>query len=126
MSGSGVLGDLQALSVAVDGGQLRLNGDAANRCAEACARYADGLSRLKGQGRHLVRWEAFGDLASAQQLGKKFSDLATGGEGSFEQVIQQHIDVAMKMQDVFINAGAAYRQTEDSNAGALGSIGSDL
>ncbi|QNG19314.1 hypothetical protein G4H71_18510 [Rhodococcus triatomae] len=116
----------QAMAAAAESGELRLSGDAAERCARACRDYIDGLDRLRRGADRLVRLESFGDLESAQQLGKKFFDLAVGSEGSFEDIVQKHIDTAMQMEDMFIKAGAAYRATEESNTQGLGAAGSAL
>ena len=126
MTEQGVTTQFQAMAAAASTGELRLSPDAAERCARACRDYIDGLNRLKYRARYLVRVESFGDLESAQQLGKKFFDLAVGSEGSFDDVVQKHIDTAMQMEDMFIKAGAAYRATEESNTQGLGAAGSAL
>lgn len=118
--------EFQALAGEVAAGRLRMNDDAAGRCAKACATYIDGLSDLKMLGATLVRLESFGSLRSAQQLGQKFFDLAAGGAGSFEEILQQHIDVAMQIQDVFIKAGAAYTAAEQANEQSITAAGSGL
>ncbi len=116
------LTEFKGLADEVAAGRLRLNDAAADRCAQACDRYIDGLITLKRRGRRLVRVDAFGDLGSAQALGEKFFNLAAGGGGSFEDVIQQHIDVATEMRDVFADAGAAYRASDEAHAATLSGV----
>ena len=120
------IGEFQALAGEVDAGRLRMDDEAAERCAKVCDTYIEGLRSIKDTGRNLVRLEAFGQLDSAKALGEKFFKLASGGGGSFEDVIQQHIDAAMQMRDVFTKAGAAYKATDQSTSQALGAAGSQL
>ncbi len=118
--------EFQALSAEVDAGRLRMSSDAADRCASVCERYAEGLQALKERGRRMVFIESFGQLDSSRALGEKFFKLASGGGGSFEDVIQQHIDVAMQMREVFTKSGAAYKQADESTRQALDAAGSQL
>lgn len=118
--------EFQTLAGEVDAGRLRMNDGAAERCANVCSAYIEGLDKLKLGGRDLVLLEAFGELGSARALGEKFFKLANGGGGSFEDIIQQHIDAAMQMRDVFTKAGAAYKATDQSTSEALGAAGSQL
>lgn len=122
----GSIREFQGLASEVDAGRLSMDNDAAERCARVCQNYVDGLSTLKAMGRNLVRLEGFGELNSAKALGEKFFKLATDGDGSFEAVIQQHIDAAMQMRDVFTKAGAAYKETDQSTSQALDAAGSQL
>ncbi len=123
---TGMSTEFQALAMEVDAGRLRMDNEAADRCAKVCSNYIDGLDSLKQQGKFLVRIEAFGELVSAQALGEKFFTLANGGDGSFAEIIQQHIDAAVQMRDVFTRAGAAYKATDQSTCQALGAAGSQL
>lgn len=120
------MSEFQALSAEVDAGRLRMSNDAADRCALVCERYAEGLQTLKEHGRRMVFIESFGQLDSSRALREKFFRLASGGGGSFEDVIQQHIDAALQMRDVFTKAGAAYKLTDESTSRALNSAGSQL
>ncbi len=123
---SGMISEFQGLAGDVAAGRLRMDNEAAEHCANVCTNYIDGLDKLKRTGRDIVRLEGFGELDSAKALGEKFFKLATDGDGSFEAVIQQHIDAAMQMRDVFTKAGAAYKATDQSTSGALDAAGSQL
>ncbi|MGU3435835.1 hypothetical protein ACNHUS_22795 [Actinomycetes bacterium M1A6_2h] len=100
-------------------GQLSLSDTASAQCAAACDEYVTRLASIADMARSLIKAESFGTLPSGQALGKKFFDLASGGDQSFEQVIQQHIDVIQRLREVFVRAGEGYQATEDSNTALL-------
>lgn len=101
--------------------ELQLSPDSAKTCADACDHYLGELDRIRRSSRDLVKVESFGTLPSGQALGKKFFDLAAGGNQSFEQVIQQHIDVIQRLREAFVKAGEGYQATEDGNTALLSS-----
>jgi hypothetical protein len=103
------------------GDHVYLTSESAASCALACDKYVEGLRLLAMNSQKMVRKESFGTLPSGQALGKKFFDLAAGGNQSFEQVIQQHIDVIQRLREAFVKAGEGYQATEDSNTALLSS-----
>ena len=50
---------------------------------------------------YLVDVKAFGDLPSAQQVGRKFERIAYSGDRSLRVVLGQHIEVIELMRSVF-------------------------
>ena len=59
--------------------------------------------------------DAYGTLASAQQLGVKFETKAIG-PGGFRDVVQQHIETVTQLRDLFEKAGRAYRDADERAA----------
>ncbi|GGF98397.1 hypothetical protein GCM10007304_10520 [Rhodococcoides trifolii] len=102
-----------------DRDQVSLSEEATAQCVAACDQYVTGLQSIADATRYMVKAESFGTLPSGQALGKKFFDLASGSNQSFEQVIQQHIDVIQRLREVFVQAGAGYQAAEDSNTALL-------
>ncbi|MFC3965784.1 hypothetical protein [Nocardia jiangsuensis] len=98
--------------------QLMLAEGVAERCAQLCDDYAERLLKLQNQTRSIMYVDSFGALRSAQELGRKFEQLAIGGpgSGSFAAALEAHIAVVEAMADMFRKAGAAYQATESGSA----------
>lgn len=122
------LHEFQALAAEANQGRLFITGDAAQRAAAACQRRIDWLDDFKRRSGTLAYFEAFGYFGSAQALGKKFESLATGGpgSGSFEDIVQGHIDVAKQMKETFEKAGAAYEAADQATRDNLVKVASTL
>ena len=63
---------------------------------------------MRRRSRRLSTREAYGTLASAQQLGAKFETKAIGPAVS-RTSLQQQIDTVTQLRDLFERAGRAYR-----------------
>lgn len=70
---------------------------------------------MRRRSRRLSTREAYGTLASAQQLGAKFETKAIGPGGLYD-VLQQHIDTVTRLRDLFEKAGRAYRDADERAA----------
>lgn len=122
------LKEFQALAVDAGAGQLFLSGDAAAKAAKACQDRIDWLQSFANKAANLAWVSAFGYFGSAQALGKKFESLATGGpgSGSFEDIVQGHIDVVKQMKETFEKAGAAYEAADQATRDNLVKVASTL
>ncbi|MFZ2530406.1 MAG: hypothetical protein WAX14_22600 [Rhodococcus sp. (in: high G+C Gram-positive bacteria)] len=109
------------LAQEAEAGRLFLQPDAAATCAQACTNFIEALNTLLDQADRLCCKEAFGHLPSAQALGQKFDDKATG-PGGLAEVLQQHIEVVTRMKALFEAAGKAYVEQEDENVRAFAAI----
>ena len=94
---------------------MRLADDVASACVNACTTLIDELDALRRRSRYMSTREAYGILASAQQLGAKFEAKAIG-PGGFQDVLQQHIDTVTQLRDLFEKAGRAYRDADERAA----------
>ncbi|MFC7449664.1 hypothetical protein [Rhodococcus daqingensis] len=117
--------NFQQLAAQAEAGHLRLNEDVAQRCVQACETYIAALNDLRVSAGSMSTLSAYGTLQSAQDLGRKFERKALG-EGGFESIVAQHMDVVRQMQDVFAKAGRAYAAAEESNTRAVEAAGSTL
>ncbi|HEY5857018.1 MAG TPA: hypothetical protein VIW24_24000 [Aldersonia sp.] len=106
---------LRSLTALADSGDLRLADDVASACVHACATLIDELEVLQRRSRHISTRDAYGILASAQQLGLKFETKAIGPGGLYD-VLQQHIDTVTQLRDLFEKAGRAYREADERAA----------
>ena len=106
---------LRSLTTLADSGDLRLADDVASACVNACDKLIDELDTLRRRARSMSTREAYGILASAQQLGAKFEAKAIG-PGGFQDVLRQHIDRVTQFRDLFEKAGRAYRDADQRAA----------
>ncbi|MFE3546001.1 hypothetical protein ACFXK0_23825 [Nocardia sp. NPDC059177] len=102
-------------------GNLIIEYDAAERCAKWCDDYINDLTALSNRTRQMVVVDSFGDLNSAKALGKKFLDLAEGGEGSgsYLDAATKHIEILTQMADMYRKAGAAYKNCDEATQLAI-------
>ncbi|HEY5857076.1 MAG TPA: hypothetical protein VIW24_24320 [Aldersonia sp.] len=82
---------------------------------DACSTLIDELEELWRRSRFVSKREAYGILASAQQLGAKFETKAIG-PGGLQDVLKQHIDTVTQLRDLFEKAGHAYRDADERAA----------
>ncbi|HEY5854499.1 MAG TPA: hypothetical protein VIW24_10720 [Aldersonia sp.] len=106
---------LRSLSALADSGDLRLADDVASACVNACTTLIEELRLLMHGSRYMSSRDAYGILASAQQLGAKFEAKAIG-PGGFQDVVLQHIDTVTQLRDLFEKAGRAYRDADERAA----------
>ena len=116
----------QGLAARAEAGELHLEPNAAQQAAQLCQERIDWLIEFKGLSNTLARASSFGYFGSAQALGKKFEQLAFGAPGSFEDVIQGHIDAVTAMKDAFEKAGAAYQASDQAGSTAINQTGQNL
>ncbi|MBM4468889.1 hypothetical protein GS502_05145 [Rhodococcus hoagii] len=105
-----------AISELVDTGDLNLEHDVAERCAQRCAELLDSLELLRTQSLDLARIDGLGYLPSGVALARKFGQKASGGEYPLDQALADHITVVEEMQSVFEKIAANYAAAEESNA----------
>lgn len=91
----------QMLSAQAEAGVLEIPEGVAFKCDEVCAAYIRHLELMVGQTRTLVDAEAFGELDSAKQLGRRFEKISYSGDRSLHVVLTQHIEVIELMRSVF-------------------------
>lgn len=111
--------DWKGLGTAAASGQLRLEPGVAEQCAVACEKARSQLILRKQDVQGIGRLRGFGDLRSGQELQRKFETKATGGPGSAEEVLQQHMDLLVDMAATYRAAGTAFAQRDHSTADAL-------
>ncbi|MFB7877672.1 hypothetical protein ACFC06_20685 [Nocardia sp. NPDC056064] len=102
-------------------GQLIIEYAAATQCANLCDAYIADLTDLSNRTRQMVFVGSFGDLESSKALGKKFVDLAEGGEGtgSYLDAATKHIEILTQMADMYRKAGAAYQNCDEATQLAI-------
>ncbi|TDP39486.1 hypothetical protein [Nocardia ignorata] len=111
----------ETLAGEASAGRLIIEHDAAERCAKWCEDYRSELDALAFRSQRMVQVESFGDLGSAQALGKKFADLANGesGTGSYIAAIREHQEVLTAMADMYRKAGAAFKNCDEASQLAI-------
>ncbi|MEV6279324.1 hypothetical protein [Nocardia sp. NPDC051832] len=107
--------EFQRLAGEAQAGNLYIDFETADACANLCKTYAADLRKLAQKAEALVRVESFSNLASSEALGQKFYDLTTGGAGSGSYVasITEHIKIVEAMQDMYVKAGAAFQAADE-------------
>lgn len=113
--------EFKSLAGKASAGELIIEYDTAERCAKWCDDYAADLRMLSGRTQRMVSIDSFGNLNSAKVLGKKFSDLAEGGEGtgSYLDAANKHIQILTQMADMYRKAGAAYKNCDEATQLAI-------
>lgn len=91
----------QLLSAQAEAGALEIPEGVAFKCDDICAAYIRHLQDMVLKTQHLVDAEAFGELDSAKQLGRRFEKISYSGDRSLHVVLLQHIDVIELMRSVF-------------------------
>ncbi|MGB3772110.1 MAG: hypothetical protein WBA00_13285 [Rhodococcus sp. (in: high G+C Gram-positive bacteria)] len=95
---------------------LAISDEAANRCADACREFSNGIADLHKSISLAGHAGGFGTLPSGQALEKKYSELAVGGAGSLTAMLQAHITVATNLAATFTEIGKHYQATDDAVA----------
>ncbi|MEV0547642.1 hypothetical protein [Nocardia salmonicida] len=113
--------EFQSLTGDAAAGRLIIEYDTAERCAKWCDDYIADLQSLAGRTGRMVVVDSFGTLNSAKALGKKFVDLAEGGEGSgsYTDAAAKHIEILTNMADMYRKAGAAYKNCDEATQLAI-------
>lgn len=89
---------------------------AAGRCANACRDYAAGLEGVLNTTVTKIDRGGFGIFPSGKAVEQKYADLAAGKPGSLEDILQQHIDIALRLAEAFRLAGESYSTGDESTA----------
>ncbi|GDY32200.1 hypothetical protein [Gandjariella thermophila] len=120
MQSAAGLANLQQQSVnlraAVDGGQLFINPDSAQKAAQACHDYANQLRRFARRAQQLARRQNFGDCAEGNALSAKFANKAQGGPNSAWDVLNKAAQIVENLASTYEDAGRAYQQAEETNS----------
>ncbi|MBY6682422.1 hypothetical protein HQ312_15300 [Rhodococcus sp. BP-316] len=95
----------------------------AERCAQACSRFVEGLDALSYSVTQSTLSGGFGTLPSGLALERKYSDLTHGPEGSLSSVLAAHINAVTKLREAFLEAGRGYQETEDDSTSRIGNTG---
>ncbi|MGW4634003.1 hypothetical protein [Nocardia sp. NPDC004415] len=111
----------KVLATQAAAGELIIEYEAAEKCAKWCDEYITDLRELSRRTQRMVLVDSFGDLNSAKALGKKFLDLAEGGEGtgSYLDAATKHIEILTQMADMYRKAGAAYKNCDEATQLAI-------
>jgi hypothetical protein len=104
------------LRAAVDGGQLFINPDSAQKAAQACRDYRDQLFSCALRAQQMSRRLDFGRCTEGTALSTKFADKAQGGPNSAVEVLQNAAAVLENMAQTYEDAGRAYQHSEETNA----------
>jgi hypothetical protein len=104
------------LRAAVDGGQLFINPDSAQKAAQACRDYADHLRKLAGNAQQLAVRQNFGNCGEGHALSTKFANKAQGGSNSAWDVLTSAVDIVENLAKTYEDAGRAYQHAEEGNA----------
>jgi len=116
----------EALSGAVDAGDLFMKPGVARECAGHCSELMQQLKDIQSKARSLETVEGFGRLPSGVALTQKFARKASGGEYSLDRAIADHIAVVEQMRDVFLQIEARYAAAEEANTAATTAVGSPI
>ncbi|MFE3547023.1 hypothetical protein ACFXK0_29015 [Nocardia sp. NPDC059177] len=118
---NGMAQQFKTLAGEAAAGRLIIEYDAAERCAKWCEDYINDLNDLARRTQRMVTVDSFGDLNSAKALGRKFAELAEGGEGSgsYFDAARQHIEILTQMADMYRKAGAAYKNCDEATQLAI-------
>lgn len=100
-------------------GGISIDRDSAERCAAACAAFADDVDALRKAVESRGNVTGFGTLPSGVALNAKYTELTSGGAGSLTSTLQGHIDVVTKLADTFRRMGEQYAETDDAVATSL-------
>jgi hypothetical protein len=121
--------DFTNLTKAAKGNHIRLKDDAAKKCAQMCVNLIDELDTAIKDADSLATVTGFGNLKDAEELAKRYSDLAgsgkDGGDSSLKHALERHRAVVSDMKDTFVAAGRAYLENEDATAGTISKAVSD-
>lgn len=96
--------------------ELEITTEAAERCARACAEFAEGITAVRSTIQVQDFAQGFGTLPSGLALARKYSELAVGGPGSLSTLLQAHIAIASSLADTFTEMGRNYESTDSEAA----------
>ena len=107
---------VQTLQRSAGNGEVTLQSGAAESAARACAQMIASLRQLQWRVDRLSRIEGCEGFTSSEMLAAKLGEVAGPGDGNFAGVLQQHIDVLTKLQDVYLKAGKGFLDAEGKNS----------
>lgn len=113
---------LAALPVDLAGDSAVVDYDIARRVFDACQVMRDDLIGMKSVIQDLVTVNGMGTLKSGQDLARKFSLKAAGGDDSLEKSLDSHIQAVTDMRDYFQNCLDRYESVDAANATAQRSV----
>ncbi|TQF65773.1 hypothetical protein FK531_20300 [Rhodococcus spelaei] len=115
------------LGESVQAGQLYLDPNVAQQCAQRCSEFVARLMDLQLDAQGLTKVDGFGTrLRSGVALAAKSEKKAAGGDYSLDRAIADHIEVVEKMQRLFEQIGAKFISVEESGTTRITSAGAPL